>query len=151
MKNCTVCKTEKPITEFEKGRAMCKPCRLLKKKEAYRRALEKGIHWGTPHKDYPIFKRLAVNANRTAHQRGAMDNVTAKEIEDYLGTPETCYLCGLSLTFEEVQIEHIYPIIKGGTNTINNLAYIHPRCNRVKSGSTKEELKELLKNIIKHL
>lgn len=147
---CSKCGIEKPFDAFEKKRKTCRPCRNLQKKEYYLKTIESGKAW-YPHLEKPIFNRLSVNANRTAHQRGCTDSVTPQEIENYLGYPKQCYLCSEPLTTDAVQLDHIVPIFKGGTNTIHNLAYIHSRCNRLKSGDTKEELKTLLEKILKNI
>jgi 5-methylcytosine-specific restriction endonuclease McrA len=147
MKTCNDCKIEKPIDEFVKGRNICKPCRLLEKKESYLKARNEGKVWAIrAHKDYPLFKRLAICVN----QRG-LKRVTAEEIEQHLGKPKTCWLCGEAVTPDEVQMDHIHPLAKGGTNTIDNLAYAHSYCNYIKRDHTKEELKIILEKIIKNI
>lgn len=147
MKACTVCSVEKPTTDFEKGRAMCKPCRLDKKKESYQKAKSEGKQWAKdPHKRYSLFKRLAFNTNLRCAEK-----VSAEEIERYLGEPKTCWLCGEDLTVEEVQLDHIHPRAQGGTNTIENLAYAHSYCNYIKRDHTIEELKPMLEKILKNL
>jgi 5-methylcytosine-specific restriction endonuclease McrA len=147
MKTCTVCGIDKSINEFEKGRAMCKPCRLLKKKETYQKAKVKGKTWATdPHKRFSLFKRLAFNTNLRCTEK-----VSAEEIEQYLGEPKTCWLCGEALTIEEVQVDHIHPRAKGGLNIIENLAYAHSHCNYIKRDHTIEELKPILEKILNNL
>lgn len=51
-----------------------------------------------------------------------------------------CAICGKPLDFNEkwpsplsVTADHIIPLIKGGDNTIDNLALVHWCCNRAKS------------------
>ena len=43
-----------------------------------------------------------------------------------------CYLCGLSVIWEEFEIEHVIPISKGGPDAPFNVATSHKACNRAK-------------------
>lgn len=42
-----------------------------------------------------------------------------------------CYHCGKALG-KSFEIDHIVPLIKGGTNDLSNLCVCHGRCNRKK-------------------
>jgi 5-methylcytosine-specific restriction endonuclease McrA len=147
MKICTDCGAQKPIDEFIKGRKICKPCRLLERKESYLKAKAKGKSWAVdPHGNYSLFKKLALRPNKRC-----LTKVSAEEIEKHLGEPKTCWLCGEDVTLDNVQLDHIHPLSKGGTNTIDNLAYAHSYCNYIKRDHTVEELKIILEKIVKNL
>ena len=47
----------------------------------------------------------------------------------------TCYLCGLRLSWGEVQIDHVVPVARGGSGMPANLAVTCGSCNRVKHTS----------------
>lgn len=40
-----------------------------------------------------------------------------------------CALCGNPMTFEELTIDHIIPVVKGGSSHFNNLQGAHGECN----------------------
>jgi 5-methylcytosine-specific restriction endonuclease McrA len=61
-----------------------------------------------------------------------------------------CHLCGLDIDYAASHLEplaftidHILPLAKGGTDTIDNLAAAHRRCNLAK-GDGPKELKALV-------
>jgi len=44
-----------------------------------------------------------------------------------------CRICGKPIQFGEIyEIDHIYPVSKGGSNSLGNLQVIHKKCNRKK-------------------
>lgn len=45
---------------------------------------------------------------------------------------QLCYICGEHLPFEDIEVEHVIPKAKGGTNDISNLMPAHRRCNCLK-------------------
>jgi len=45
---------------------------------------------------------------------------------------ELCYICGLHLDIEDMQIDHVHPIGKNGGNDIQNLMPVHAQCNNRK-------------------
>lgn len=45
---------------------------------------------------------------------------------------QICFYCGRLMTFEEVSIDHIMPLAKGGTWAKANLTLSHRRCNNLK-------------------
>lgn len=42
---------------------------------------------------------------------------------------ERCYICGLHLAFDEINVDHVHPVAKQGTNDIQNLMPAHKLCN----------------------
>lgn len=48
---------------------------------------------------------------------------------------DKCGICGKPIKFgEEYELDHIYPVSKNGSNTLDNLHVIHKSCNRRKGG-----------------
>lgn len=50
-----------------------------------------------------------------------------------------CYLCGLPLT-DDVHIDHVVPLSRGGAHSMENLRPTHPACNLRKNSSLLSEL-----------
>jgi 5-methylcytosine-specific restriction endonuclease McrA len=42
---------------------------------------------------------------------------------------ELCYICGFHVELDEIHIDHVFPVAKGGTNDIGNLMPAHKLCN----------------------
>lgn len=51
----------------------------------------------------------------------------------------TCILCCKTIEFGQDSIEHLTPLIRGGTNEYNNLGVSHKNCNCKKHTKTLEE------------
>lgn len=67
---------------------------------------------------------------RKARVRGADGNFTLAEWENLLAQYNwTCPCCGKE---EDLTVDHIIPISKGGSNNIENIQPLCGRCNRVK-------------------
>lgn len=140
-KTCSVCNQEKPLDQFApyydrpgKYRSQCKRCYQNLKNERRRR---RGISF---------WEKLAANLY------GKGGYVPIPELRK-LGYPEgqKCYLCGKEIKKrEDAEIDHILPRAKGGENKIENIAWTHHECNRIKHDLTIEELKEKLEAILQH-
>lgn len=54
-----------------------------------------------------------------------------------------CYLCGKQLPGEDKStIDHILPKSKGGTDSIENLALVHWKCNNLKGDKCLDKLND---------
>lgn len=51
----------------------------------------------------------------------------------------TCRYCGRKLSLEECTIDHVIPLVKGGTEEPDNLVTACHRCNMIKNSRTPEE------------
>lgn len=51
-----------------------------------------------------------------------------------------CYLCSKELSDDEITIDHIVPIINGGTNDLDNLGICCEACNSMKSNKNLEDV-----------
>ena len=63
-----------------------------------------------------------------------------------------CYICDADLVMEDIQIDHVHPSSKGGTNDIWNLMPVHAKCNNKKKDKTdfpisRPDLVELAKSV----
>lgn len=45
-------------------------------------------------------------------------------------TNKVCHWCKLEMPYKEATVEHLVPLSKGGTNSINNLRLAHQGCNQ---------------------
>jgi len=51
----------------------------------------------------------------------------------------TCPICGKTIRDDELSIDHIVPLSRGGSNDLTNLRPTHQICNRMKNNNTDEE------------
>jgi 5-methylcytosine-specific restriction endonuclease McrA len=107
----------------EKNNAYSRAYAAAHREEAKLRALQ----WA---KDNPD-KVLARNASRRAlKKRASIYLVTHKDIRKIKS--QACHLCG---TRENIQVDHIIPLAKGGIHSVGNLLPLCGRCNLAKSDS----------------
>jgi 5-methylcytosine-specific restriction endonuclease McrA len=59
----------------------------------------------------------------------------------------TCHYCGRSFAPEELTMDHIVPIIRGGKSTKNNIATACKDCNNKKKHMLPMEWEEYLTNL----
>jgi len=72
---------------------------------------------------------------------------------------DTCYLCGDVASVdnpgssEYINIEHIIPLVSGGTHSYSNISLAHSKCNGIKGSRPLDELVEqnIFPNAIKNL
>ena len=89
-------------------------------------------------------ERGKANARVADHKRRARIAVvggtfTKEDIRNlYAIQGAKCYYCSVSIE-EEYHIDHMTPIIRGGSNDISNLCLTDPDCNRRKHTKTAEE------------
>ena len=64
---------------------------------------------------------------------------TREDIRNLYATQEAkCYYCSISIE-EEYHIDHMTPIVRGGSNDVSNLCLTDPECNMRKHTKTAEE------------
>jgi hypothetical protein len=59
-------------------------------------------------------------------------------------TDGRCYYCGKELKLSNLNIDHIFPKLKGGKRNIENLAPVCKSCNSSKGSKTLEEYRSYL-------
>jgi 5-methylcytosine-specific restriction endonuclease McrA len=81
------------------------------------------------------------------------DILTKEQIEYLAEIYQQCAYCNTELTSENTHIDHIHPLSKGGSHSIDNVTLACKDCNLQKNAKTLEQwLKETGYNIsIKHL
>lgn len=89
-------------------------------------------------------ERGKANAKVAGHKRRAMiakvgGGFTAADIRNLYATQGAkCYYCSVSIE-KEYHIDHMTPIIRGGSNDVSNLCLTDPECNLRKHTKTAEE------------
>lgn len=68
---------------------------------------------------------------------------TARRAEIYQRDQKKCYICDAPLTINEIELDHIVPVILGGSSDPSNIACSCRTCNRSKG--TKVGLKQIAK------
>lgn len=54
-----------------------------------------------------------------------------------------CFVCHKDMPLRDRTLEHIIPLIRGGTDDLDNLALTHEKCNSLKANLLMQELEEL--------
>ena len=62
----------------------------------------------------------------------------------------TCYYCGHRFAADELTMDHIIPIIRGGRSTKNNIATACKDCNNKKKHMLPMEWEEYLSNLTRN-
>lgn len=76
---------------------------------------------------------LQNSRNRRARKRAAEGKHTAAEIRELFKRQKgRCAYCLKTLAGRTFHIDHHVPLSRGGSNDINNLRLLHPKCNLVK-------------------
>lgn len=94
---------------------------------------------------YATANRIRLNAherNRKALKRNADGNHTASDIERQYGAQKgKCYYCHKRLS-EKYQVEHVVPLIRGGSNGPENIVIACASCNQSKGSKLPHEWPE---------
>ena len=129
MKVCIKCKEEKDESMFHKHkmgksgvRTVCKPCRNYLsrefKKEHRDATREYNKRWKQEHPEM---------CRAQKHKRRVMSTNSPFPKEFKLGS--YCWVC---LSTEKLTVDHIIPVSRGGTNSIENLITLCGSCNSSK-------------------
>ena len=134
-KACTKCRENKQLSEFGPGRATCAPCRRaienaryaansakrIRQADEWRRANpEKVKGYRTGHNQKQRAKRASVfvDPNLPSDYRGLL--------LDFYGA---CLRCG---SWDNLEIDHVTPISKGGSHELSNMQVLCKPCNSSK-------------------
>ena len=153
MKTCSKCGVEKPLEEFHKDarqkygvRPDCKSCAASMKQQFYSINSDKYIQYQKEHKkENKIYvKKYNKTAKGIAHNKAGCHKrreyvrknggkFTGKQIIDmYEYQQHLCNHCCGSLDELGYHIDHIVPLSLGGTNWIDNIQLLCPKCNLMK-------------------
>jgi CRISPR/Cas system Type II protein with McrA/HNH and RuvC-like nuclease domain len=81
----------------------------------------------------------------------AEKNFSMNEVKEKIGKNPICYLTGQNIDIEnpkDYHLDHIVPVDKGGTNSLDNMGLLKPEINRMKSNLNVSELVENCKKIL---
>ncbi len=87
---------------------------------------QRAADWRAKNKD----RIAAYSAQRRARKQGG--RLRAELVERraiWSRDGGICQLCALPVAFDEMHMDHVIPLIRGGPHTFDNLQTTHPRCN----------------------
>lgn len=76
-----------------------------------------------------IYKASHCNSTSKKRTEGQPSDITAKWLLELRQATEKCELCQTDLLNNNVHLDHIKPIVVGGTHTKDNVRYICKKCN----------------------
>lgn len=145
----------------------CKPCDSLSRDVEKRKVYEKE-YWSDPkrkeekkarirrimsenkEKYAEVRKRyLKTDAGRSMYRKQTQKRYAMRKaafVEDvnpidvYNEQNGVCYLCDSVFDFKEMELDHVFPIARGGKHKRDNCKMACVRCNRSKGSKTLEEL-----------
>jgi len=155
-KTCTKCKTEKPLTEFRKRKASkdglaykCKSCAVAVDKKFYENNTEQvkasNKNWSQNNKDAhnkikakwadknPDSVNISRKNWRDANPEAISQKSRKRSQKLTIVTPEgqTAALNRIRLNRPEgYDVDHIWPLSKGGLNSVDNICYLPIGINR---------------------
>ena len=132
VKECVKCGEIKPKSEFFKAKGnldgydnRCKECEKLRLRKE--RDMQPKVH-RTP-EEIRIRKKLQKHKRRFREQQGKIKPSEIRELK--IKQNNRCYWCSTSIA-KTYQIDHYYPLSKGGEHLIDNIVLACPHCNMSK-------------------
>ena len=152
MGNCRVCGGSLENNIYKGQHGICKVCdnarrseylkshplNAEKNRQAFRtfytnhkaQVQERNRKWKENNPEQNKLNRQHENRLRKYRDRNAVGSFTRKECETKLRECNyKCIYCGQSLSIENITIDHLIPLSKGGTNYIDNLVPSCLECN----------------------
>ena len=97
---------------------------------------------------YKVIKRPNLVATTVAPTDTAKRTQLSKTVKiKVAGKSRRCFICGSIIEDDDFTIDHIVPISKGGTNSLDNLAPVHIWCNQMKGNMLKDEFTNKIADI----
>ena len=139
---CKVCKNEASRIRYEKNGAKMREQMAAQRKEKYKHRIEIERASRSRRKE---FQRPLKNARQQIRNRlleGKTFTLKSREIAKLYEKP--CYNCG---TLENLSIDHIVPLARGGSHSIGNLMTLCRKCNASKGKKLLIQWKMYLKKV----
>lgn len=109
---------------------------LIERRQDYKRDPEKKIASVRDYAKRNPQKIYAIQRNRRARKKMAEGSHTADDIKRlYEDQDGRCLYCGITL-FDRYHVDHMIPLVQGGSNAPENLAIACSLCNLSKHGKT---------------
>ena len=91
-----------------------------------------------------LILRRRRSADRNARRRAEKHGVKCADLsrdEIRARDEETCYLCLRFVSVHEMALDHVVPLIEGGSHTPENVRLVHRRCNSIKGARAPADVK----------
>lgn len=85
-------------------------------------------------------------------EKGTNDSITVAALKRLIAKQNyMCAITGWALKPETATVDHIKPLARGGTNTLDNIQIVHGDANRAKGVMTQDEFLDLCKAVTNKL
>lgn len=125
----------------------CDPCRNAMRQYWKNKRIERNTEINVLRKEWRERNKYLYKSNRTRARRLGVDYdyYTEQDVFDNWGY--NCHLCGEAINFDAprqcgkpgwetgLHIDHVVPLSKGGTDTLDNVRPAHGQCNIIKWAS----------------
>lgn len=107
----------------------------------------KNAEWRKNNPELVKIQKMKNSAKRRAAKRGTTISATTIEINELIkNSNNICFWCDKDIPKGQMQLDHVYPLSKGGGHTISNLVISCSVCNGRKNAKDPEVwLEEILK------
>lgn len=133
IKTCSQCGETKPTTRDNFGtrpsgmpKAYCRVCQRRMSNEYAARNRDVGRERARRRKE--LLETVGVVNEHLQYRSPLLRDQKSK-----------CYFCRTPITIDTIEIDHLTPLSRGGTNDYFNLAGCCSPCNKAKGGRTKDE------------
>ena len=138
-KRCSKCGQFKPLSDFHKRSDGKQYLSAASKCQSYCKLCGKQYS-----KDLESRKWTLLGFNTTRYG-GALSGAQLRSL-----WADTCYLCGREQKPNETELDHVVPRSQGGETTVENLRFVHKRCNRMKHDLGLDELVAWCQAVVQH-
>jgi 5-methylcytosine-specific restriction endonuclease McrA len=138
-KACATCGTEFTYAVVRgRRRFHCDPCTEMMRRECkgrYRESHREELR--VAGREYAVGR---YQRQRDRLLREAAERRKVRRLALYKRDGGRCHICGGLVSWDEFEVDHIFPISRGGTSAQENLGTSHRECNRRKGARVLEEV-----------
>lgn len=158
-KQCTKCLSIRPLCDFRlrvrrsgvpRPRSWCRPCERVDALEAHRRNPQRSSAnhraWAARNAEhlsaYAKTRRIQHRAQESL-RRSRIRKVTVERVDLRLVLQRdgyTCHICSGTVRPTELHFDHVIPISRGGSHSIENIRVSHAHCNQRKGARLVSEM-----------